>query len=115
MSRFYGGELGTAGIKFKVSAPRGEVGMLRKSMMVDPQDSVAMLLEDGYKGDFIDSARGRVELLEDIEFAHKILLIDLKKGDPIIKYGEEIGRIMADTAKGTWIHNHNMSCLRGTR
>ena len=40
---------------------------------------------------------------------------DLKKGDPVIKYGEEIGRMLIDAPKGTWIHNHNMGCERGTK
>jgi hypothetical protein len=89
--------------------------MFRKNIMITPEDSVAMLLEDGRKGDYIETVNGKVELLEDVEFAHKVLVRDLKKGDPVIKYGEEIGRMMKDAPKGTWIHNHNMSCLRGTR
>lgn len=87
--------------------------MLRRSMMIFPDDSVAMVLEDARKGDVIETARGRVELLEDVEFAHKVSVVPLKKGDPVIKYREEIGYMLADAPVGTWIHNHNMGCDRG--
>ena len=52
---------------------------------------------------------------ENVEFAHKVLIRDLKAGDPVIKYGEEIGYMLVDAPKGTWIHNHNMGCDRGKR
>ena len=87
--------------------------MLRRSMMIFPDDSVAMVLEDAFKGDVIETARGRVELLEDVEFAHKVSVVPLKKGDPVIKYREEIGYMLTDAPVGTWIHNHNMGCDRG--
>ena len=89
--------------------------MLRKSLIINPNDNVAMLLEDGQKGDYVEVEGTRIDLLENIEFAHKILIRDLKKGDSVIKYGEEIGRMLIDAPKGTWIHNHNMGCERGTK
>ena len=89
--------------------------MLRKSLIINPKDNVAMLLEDGQKGDYVEVEGTRIDLLENIEFAHKILIRDLNKGDPVIKYGEEIGRMLIDAPKGTWIHNHNMGCERGTK
>ena len=87
--------------------------MLRRSMMIFPEDSVAMVLEDAQKGDVIETPRGRVELLEDVEFAHKVAVEPLKKGQPVIKYQEEIGYMLEDAPAGTWIHNHNMGCDRG--
>ena len=89
--------------------------MLRRSMMIFPGDSVAMVLEDSRKGDVIETPRGRVTLREDVEFAHKVAVTDMKKGDKVIKYGEEIGFLLEDAPAGTWIHNHNMGCDRGKR
>ena len=57
----------------------------------------------------------KTNICEDIEFAHKACIKDLKKGDPVYKYGEEIGYMLADAPKGTWIHNHNMDCDRGKK
>lgn len=89
--------------------------MLRKSMMVNPKDCVAMLLEDGKKGDTVETPKGTVTLLEDIEFAHKVCLVPLKKGESVIKYGEEIGYTLRDVQPGEWLHTHNMGCDRGKK
>lgn len=88
---------------------------MRKSLQIAPEDNVKILLEDAFKGDEIETEAGVLILLEDIEFAHKVLIQDLPENAAVLKYGEEIGRVMADTPKGSWIHNHNMTCLRGTR
>ena len=89
--------------------------MVRKSMMIHPKDCVAMLLEDGKKNDTIETPLGTVVLQEDIEFAHKVCLLPLKKGDPVIKYGEEIGYTLRDVNPGEWLHSHNMGCDRGKK
>ena len=89
--------------------------MLRRSLQISPADNVKTVLEDSFRGDTIDTPDGPLTLLDDVEFAHKVLIKDLHAGDPVIKYGEEIGRVKADTPRGTWIHKHNMSCERGRR
>ena len=90
--------------------------MLRRCLQIHPTDSVVCVLEDAKKGDTIQTPAGEtITLLEDVEFAHKVLIRDLKAGDPVIKYGEEIGYMLVDAPKGTWIHNHNMGCDRGKR
>lgn len=83
--------------------------MYRKSVMLNAKDSVAMLLEDSKKGDWISTLNGPVELLEDMECSHKVLLVGLRKNDPIIKYGKEIGRMTCDA------QNRFASCLRRLR
>jgi len=90
--------------------------MLRRSIMINPADVVVCVLEDAQKGDTVKPPDGEeVILLEDVEFAHKVSIKDLKMGDPVIKYGEAIGYMRVDAPKGTWIHNHNMGCDRGKK
>ena len=82
----------------------------------DPSDGVAYALEDAQKVDTVQLASGQeIVLLEDIEFAHKICIRDMKAGEPVIKYGEEIGYMLMDVKRGSWIHNHNMGCDRGRK
>jgi altronate hydrolase len=50
----------------------------------------------------------RLIVREKIPASHKIAVKDLKKGDPVIKYGEEIGRTNQDIPKGGWILAHNL-------
>jgi len=89
--------------------------MLRKSLVVNPKDSVAMVLENAHKGDIIQTSRGEITLLEDVEFAHKVAIVDIEEQQPVYKYGEEIGFAKTAILKGMWIHGHNIGCDRGTQ
>ena len=48
----------------------------------------------------------------DIPVGHKIALKALKKGDTVIKYGADIGRVVADAKPGDHVHTHNMKTKR---
>lgn len=43
-----------------------------------------------------------------LENGHKYALVDIKKGENIIKYGSPIGHATADIKKGEHIHSHNV-------
>lgn len=84
-------------------------------LVLNPKDTVAVLLENGTSGDRIFVAGEEIVLLEDVEFAHKVLIVDSTRNAPVIKYGVNIGYMKTDAPKGTWIHGHNMGCDRGTQ
>jgi (2R)-sulfolactate sulfo-lyase subunit alpha len=48
----------------------------------------------------------------DVPIGHKVALKDLKSGDTAVKYGEDIGRIVADVEKGGHVHVHNLKTKR---
>ena len=48
----------------------------------------------------------------DVPIGHKIALKDLKAGDTAIKYGEDIGKIIADIEQGGHVHTHNCKTKR---
>lgn len=86
-----------------------------RSLVLNPEDTVAVLLEKGAKGDTVTIGEQQIVLLEDIDFAHKVLIKDSEKNAKVIKYGVEIGYMLADAPKGSWIHGHNMGCDRGKK
>ena len=49
---------------------------------------------------------------QDVPIGHKIALADLAEGDTAIKYGTDIGRIVAAVAKGEHVHTHNLKTKR---
>ena len=49
---------------------------------------------------------------QDVPIGHKIALTDLKAGDTVIKYGHDIGRIVADTSRGMHVHTQNLKTKR---
>jgi (2R)-sulfolactate sulfo-lyase subunit alpha len=50
--------------------------------------------------------------LEAVPLGHKIALQNLKVGDTVLKYGNDVGRIIADVAKGSHVHVHNLKTKR---
>lgn len=87
--------------------------MKRRMLIMDSSDNVGVMLEDIRANDSATFERLTLTALEDIEFAHKIALTDIAKGDDIIKYGEIIGYALMDIPKGSWVHIHNMDDVRG--
>lgn len=90
----------------------------KTALVIDKKDNVAVALTDLEAGDtctFVenDGKEYRIAVTEKVPFGHKISLADLRPGDPVIKYGEEIGEMTGPLKKGGWIHSHNMSCEKG--
>lgn len=48
----------------------------------------------------------------EIPIGHKIALKDLKKDDTVIKYGVDIGRVVAPIKAGEHLHVHNVKTKR---
>jgi (2R)-sulfolactate sulfo-lyase subunit alpha len=87
-------------------------------LMHDAQDTVGVAVADIKSG---DEARGRalhgdatpsLKSLSDIPLGHKIALKDFQPGDTVIKYGVDIGRIVAPVKKGEHVHVHNLKTKR---
>ena len=49
---------------------------------------------------------------QDVPIGHKVALKDLAVGDTVIKYGEDIGRIVSPVRKGDHVHTHNLKTKR---
>lgn len=48
----------------------------------------------------------------DIPIGHKLALKDHKPGDTVIKYGVDIGRVVAPIKQGEHLHVHNVKTKR---
>ncbi len=81
-------------------------------------DSVGVATTDIKSGEtaqglYMDSQeRIQVKSLDDIPLGHKIALIDHKDDDGVIKYGHDIGRVVAQIKKGGHVHIHNLKTRR---
>lgn len=76
---------------------------------VSELDNAATALEPLKKGEV---ALG-VTVLQDIRKGHKFATVDIKKGEPVIKYASHIGIASCDIKAGEWVHVHNMEGERG--
>ena len=48
----------------------------------------------------------------DIPIGHKVALQDLASGDTIVKYGEDIGKMVEAAKTGEHVHVHNLKTKR---
>ena len=54
----------------------------------------------------------RLAARQDIPIGHKVALAPLKKGDTVFKYGEDIGKMIAEVAAGDHVHVQNLKTKR---
>ena len=50
----------------------------------------------------------KLRAINEIPLGHKIALKDFQKGDTILKYGHDIGKVVAPIKKGEHVHVHNV-------
>ncbi|SHN65318.1 UxaA family hydrolase [Desulfovibrio litoralis] len=53
-----------------------------------------------------------IKVNNDIPIGHKIALKDLNVGDTVMKYGTDIGKVVAPIKKGDHLHVHNVKTKR---
>ncbi len=87
------------------------------AIMISEKDNVATALREIEPKENvtigIDENKKEVFVREHIPYGHKFAVIDIKKGENILKYGEVIGRATSDIPSGTHAHVQNIESLRG--
>lgn len=85
----------------------------------DPEDSVAVVVVEGVRagqtltGLVLDEDRTiTLSCAEDIPLGHKVALKDMAVGATVIKYGVDIGKVVAPIKKGQHAHVHNIKTKR---
>ncbi len=85
----------------------------------DKKDTVGVVVVEGLKAgaDMLcvvteDNSSFRLQSKMDVPIGHKIALADIKSGDTVIKYGQDIGKAVADIKKGEHVHVHNLKTKR---
>ena len=89
----------------------------RHLQVVEPSDNVATTLREVETDETVTVAVGNeertIEVVDDIEFGHKLAIENIPDGETIIKYGKSIGNATEDIPAGTWIHVHNVESNYG--
>jgi altronate dehydratase small subunit len=88
-----------------------------RALKINGRDNCAVLLADVRKGETVEvrteTGVSSLAARSDIASGHKIALVSLTVDQPIVKYGEEIGRAGTAIEAGDWVHLHNVTCRRG--
>jgi (2R)-sulfolactate sulfo-lyase subunit alpha len=85
----------------------------------DHSDNVGVVVVEGLSAgtDMLgvvtqDDSDFRLTARADIPIGHKVALRDLAPGDTVIKYGVDIGKVVAPAQKGGHVHTHNLKTKR---
>ena len=91
--------------------------MSKIAIRINSADIVAVALQPLAKGTEVtleasgNAPETKVTLTEDITAGHKFAIRDIKKDEPIIKYGYPIGAATQDIPVGSHVHTHNIHTL----
>ena len=84
-----------------------------------PKDNVGVAVIEGLSANTDafgvvteDDTTFEVHVKQDIPIGHKVALRDLKAGDTAIKYGQDVGKIIKDVARGEHVHTANLKTKR---
>jgi len=83
---------------------RDNVGVVVVEELSKGDEMLCVVTEDN--SDFVLVAQ------QDVPIGHKVALADLGEGDTIIKYGEDIGKMVSSVAAGEHVHVHNLKTKR---
>ena len=89
---------------FLVHSPKDNVGVIVVEDLRAGTDMLGVITET--------DTTIRVKARHDIPIGHKVALKDLRTGDTVIKYGEDIGKMVADAGVGEHIHVSNLKTKR---
>jgi len=85
----------------------------------EPGDMVGVVVVEGVKAGqeltgwvMEDDKTLKVKVNNDIPIGHKLALKDLAIGDTVIKYGVDIGKVVAPIKAGEHLHVHNVKTKR---
>ena len=85
----------------------------------DAKDTVGVVVVEGLKAatDMLgvvthDNSDFRLTARHDVPIGHKVALRPIKAGDTVWKYGQDIGRAVADIGQGEHVHVHNVKTKR---
>jgi (2R)-sulfolactate sulfo-lyase subunit alpha len=101
------------------SSPKEHRMAIPHLLVHEKKDSVGVVVVEGLKAGTEmlavithDNTDFRIQAKMDIPIGHKIALKSIKKGDTILKYGQDIGIAKADIAAGEHVHVHNVKTKR---
>src|SRR3989440_713797 len=79
-----------------------------RAIVLKPEDDVAVAKAPLDKGAVFEDGAARIEARQDVKPGHKIARRDVRRGQPVRRYGQVIGFATQDIAVGEHVHTHNL-------
>ena len=82
------------------------------AILIHSSDDVATVIAELMEGDravfFKNEEIMQIPVVGTIPQYHKLAVRDIKKAEPLRKYGEIIGKATQDIPRGSHVHEHNL-------
>ena len=82
-------------------------------MIMHAEDNVGVCLRELKAGEMLNVHHNKKDLhlkiMDQIPLGHKVAITRIRSGNPIIKYGEIIGKATKAIATGQHVHVHNVT------
>lgn len=85
--------------QFLVHSPKDNVGVVVVEGLKAGTDMLGVITET--------DTTIRITAKQDIPIGHKVALTELNEGDTVVKYGEDVGRMVGNAKTGEHVHIHN--------
>lgn len=86
---------------------------MKSVLVISERDTVATALVALEPGARLEIHGRAVSVLDPIAPGHKVAIVGIRAGDPVVKYGSPIGIATADIPPGAHVHTHNVVSTRG--
>lgn len=86
---------------------------MRNFIKLHDNDNVVIALKDLEAGFVIEVEGASITLKQDVKQGHKISLVDISRGDDVVKYGFPIGHATIDIKVGSHVHTQNIKTNLG--
>jgi hypothetical protein len=86
---------------------------VKAALIISDHDNVATALETLEPGRRVTLGPIELTIRQRIPHGHKVALIDIGVGQPVVKYGSPIGLATAEIEAGAHVHTHNVASSRG--
>ena len=80
----------------------------KKFVLLNKVDNILVCCQLAKAGELVKLPNIEFRLDSDIDIGHKVALINIVKGQNVIRYGVSIGSATVDITKGSHVHLHNM-------
>jgi hypothetical protein len=84
-----------------------------QAFVIDRRDNVATALRELNRDETIECDGRPVVTRQRIPPGHKVALVDIAPGSPVVKYGSPMGLATTAIRAGDHVHTHNVVSTRG--
>ena len=79
-----------------------------RTIHLGPTDNVVIAVDAILQGDTAEAGAGAITARGRIGKGHKMAVLPIREGEPIVKFGQIIGFAKGHIVPGDWVHEHNV-------